>query len=67
MATGSLPSSLQLRVIGETGEAVLTFHDSFTAFKAALTEFVASVTLRCSPPPEGFNRRAVQIIEMGMP
>lgn len=66
MATGSLPSPLQLRIVGETGETVLTFHDSFTAFKTALSEFVASVNEGRSRLPANFNRRAVQIIEMGM-
>lgn len=66
MATGSLPSPLQLRIIGETGEAVLAFHDSFTAFKTALAEFVASVNEGRSRLPADFNRRAVQIIEMGL-
>ena len=66
MATGGLPSPLQLRLVGETGEVVLTFHDSFTAFKLALSEFVASVHEGHSRLPEEFNRRAVQIIEMGL-
>jgi len=66
MATGSLPSPLHLRIAGETGDIVLTFHDSFTAFKTALAEFVASVNEGHSRLPEDFNRRAVQIIEMGL-
>ena len=66
MATGSLPSPLHLRIVGETGEAVLAFHDSFTAFKTALAEFVASVNGGGSRLPADFNRRAVQIIEMGL-
>lgn len=66
MATGSLPSRLQLRIVGETSEVVLAFHDSFTAFKTALTEFVTSVKQGRSRLPETFNRRAVQIVEMGL-
>jgi predicted dehydrogenase len=66
MATGSLPSPLHLHIVGETGEAVLAFHDSFTAFKTALAEFVASVNEGRSRLPADFNRRAVQIIEMGL-
>jgi predicted dehydrogenase len=66
MATGGLSSPLQLRVVGEKGEVVLAFQDSFTAFKLALTEFVASVYERHSRLSEEFNRRAVQIIEMGL-
>lgn len=66
MATGSLPSPLQLRIVGETDEAFLAFHDSFTAFKRALAEFVVSVNEGRSSLPADFNRRAVQIIEMGL-
>ncbi len=66
MATGSVPSTLQLRIVGEKGEAVLVFHDSFAAFKAALVEFVAGVNEGRSRLSEAFNRRAVQIIEMGL-
>ncbi len=64
MATGSLLSPLQLRVIGEKGEVVLAFKDSFTAFKLALAEFIAGVHEGSSRLPAEFNRRAVQIIEM---
>lgn len=66
MASGSLPSPLHLRILGDTGEAVLAFHDSFAAFKTALAEFVASVNEGRSRLPADFNRRAVQIIEMGL-
>jgi len=65
MAAGSIPSPLQLRIVGETGEVVLAFQDSFTAFKSALAEFISSVHEGRSRLSEGFNRRAVQIIEMG--
>ena len=64
MATGSLLSPVQLRVVGEQGEVVLAFQDSFTAFKLALAEFIAGVEEGSSRLPEEFNRRAVQIIEM---
>lgn len=67
MATGSaIPVPLQLRLFGDRGDAILTFRDSFTAFKSALAEFLASVKVGQSRLPEGFNRRAVQIIEMGL-
>ena len=67
MASGTtVPSPLQLRIVGETGEATLAFQDSFTAFRTALAEFQASVTDGHSRLPEAFNRRAVQIIEMGL-
>ncbi len=67
MATGtSVPSPLSLRVVGESGETSLTFHDSFTAFRNALAEFFAGVKEGRSRLSEDFNRRAVQIIEMGL-
>ncbi|WP_375175151.1 Gfo/Idh/MocA family oxidoreductase [Pseudooceanicola sp.] len=64
-ASGSIPSPIQFRVIGERGEVTLTFRDSFTAFKTALQEFVVGVEEGGSRLPVEFNRRAVQIIEMG--
>ena len=66
LANGSLPSTLKLRIVGENAEITLTFKDSFTAFKLALMEFVAGVNEGYSRLPSEFNRRAVQIIEMGL-
>ncbi len=67
MATGTgVPSPLSLRVVGDSGEVTLTFQDSFNAFKTALAQFVASVREGRSRLSEDFNRRAVQIIEMGL-
>ena len=66
MAGGDIPSPIQFRVVGELGETILTFTDSFTAFKNALAEFVSGVHEGCSRLPEAFNRRAVQIIQMGL-
>ena len=66
VATGSLPSPLKLRIVGENDEITLNFRDAFTAFKLALTEFVGSVNEGHSRLPNEFNRRAVQIIEMGL-
>lgn len=66
LASGVLPSSLALRIVGENNETTLTFKDSFTAFKLALMEFIAGVNEGCSRLPSEFNRRAVQIIEMGL-
>jgi len=67
MATGTaVPSPLSLRVVGQTGEVSLGFSDSFTAFKTALAEFLASVEEGSSRLPDEFNRRAVQIVEMGL-
>jgi predicted dehydrogenase len=67
VALGSaILSSVQLRVIGEKGEVTLVFRDSFSAFRAALAEFVAGAVEGRARVPEEFNRRAVQIVEMGL-
>ena len=66
LASGSLPCSLKLHIVGENDEITLKFKDTFTAFKLALTEFIGSVNEGHSRLPSEFNRRAVQIIEMGL-
>ncbi|UWQ95894.1 Gfo/Idh/MocA family oxidoreductase [Rhodobacteraceae bacterium M385] len=67
MAAGTgVPSPLTLRVVGDSGETTLAFHGSFNAFRSALAEFVAGVNEGCSRLPEAFNRRVVQIIELGL-
>lgn len=66
MATGSTPAPLQIRIFGEVGELTLTFKDSFTAFKRALSEFAHGVKEGKSRLPDEFNKRAVEIIEMGL-
>ena len=67
MATGAqVPSPLEIRVVGARDEVTLRFSDSFGAFKAALAEFVAGVHEGHSRTSKDFNRRAVQIIEMGI-
>ncbi|MCB5411974.1 Gfo/Idh/MocA family oxidoreductase [Pseudogemmobacter faecipullorum] len=67
MTTGSsIPSPLTFRVVGEGGEVTLAFQDSFSAFRTALAEFLAGVEEGSSRLSQAFNRRAVQIIEMGL-
>ena len=65
MATGSIQTPIQLRILGEHGEVTLTFKDSFGAFKNALAEFLNSIKMGHSTLPMEFNQRAVEIIEMG--
>lgn len=68
MATGATtPSGLSFMITGDRGSTTLRFHDSFTAFRAALAEFVRGVHEGHARTSVAFNRRAVQIIEMGMP
>lgn len=67
MATGArVPSPIEIRVVGSRDEVTLRFSNSFGAFKAALAEFVAGVREGHSRTSKDFNRRAVQIIEMGI-
>tara|TARA_B110000008_G_scaffold238636_1_gene244998 strand:- start:49320 stop:50216 length:897 start_codon:yes stop_codon:yes gene_type:complete len=67
MATGTrVPSPLEIRVVGSRDEVTLRFSDSFGAFKEALAEFVMGVREGHSRTSKEFNRRAVQIIEMGI-
>ncbi|MBY8965033.1 Gfo/Idh/MocA family oxidoreductase [Algiphilus sp. NNCM1] len=56
---------LELRVHGERGWSALTFNDSFTAFRAALAEFLANVRSKFRKEGQDFNRRAVEILAMG--
>ena len=55
----------ELCFYGETGWSTLTFLDSFSAFRAALAEFLKHVRLDCRVDSQNFNRRAVEILEMG--
>jgi predicted dehydrogenase len=57
---------LSVRVYGERGWQERVFSDSFTAFKAALTEFIEGVRTRTCRSPFEFNKQVVSIIELGM-
>lgn len=54
-----------LRFYGDAGWGTLTFQDSFTAFRAALAEFLAHIQSEQGTDGQEFNRRAVEILEMG--
>lgn len=64
---GTLASGpMSIRVHGETAWKEMIFSDTFSAFKAALEDFIGGVksgTCRSSPI---FNRRVVSLIEMGV-
>lgn len=58
---------LSLRVMGETGWRDLTFADSFTAFRAALQDFVDGIRARDVRTAPAFVRRVVQVLQAGRP
>lgn len=57
---------LSIRVYGERGWHDLVFKDSFSAFKAALSEFVVGIRTKTCRSPHEFNRQVVSIIESGL-
>jgi len=57
---------ISLRIIGTLSETTLVFEDSFRAFKAALDAFTTGVRNNSNSSCSQFNRRTVEIVEMGM-
>jgi predicted dehydrogenase len=62
---GASAAPLSLRVIGDRGWRDLVFVDSFTAFRAALNEFVQGVLKRDVRIPPEFMLEVAGIIEAG--
>jgi predicted dehydrogenase len=56
---------LSLRLHGETGWCDLVFSDSFSAFRTALADFIRGIRARSVQSPLAFNRKAIEILEMG--
>lgn len=56
---------LELKFYGNTGSETLRFHDTFNAFKMALADFVQGIATRSVGSDPAFNRRAIEILEMG--
>lgn len=66
VATGVDSSApIAMRVIGARGWQDKMFHDSFTAFKAALQDFVDGIRSKSIRSPAPFNRKVVSLIEAG--
>ncbi|HET7483865.1 MAG TPA: Gfo/Idh/MocA family oxidoreductase [Solirubrobacterales bacterium] len=63
---GEVEAPIQLTVVGQRGEHVVVFEDSFAAFKAALERFVAVAKGEAEPIPEREVLRVVELIELGM-
>jgi predicted dehydrogenase len=57
---------LSIRVHGDRCWHDLTFKDSFSAFKAALIDFVEGIRTNTCRSPYDFNRQVVSIIESGL-
>lgn len=64
-ASGLSTSPIMINLAGKNGKRTLTFHDPFSAFKAALEVFVETARTRKNPIDKSFVRRAVEIIEAG--
>lgn len=56
---------LTIRVIGQRGWRELEFKDSFSAFKAALQDFVDGIVERSVKSPRRFNESVVELIAAG--
>ena len=65
-ALGPASSAITLRVFGDRDCRVMTFKDTFSAFKAALEHFVRIVRGRDEPPPRERLLRIVDLIEAGL-
>lgn len=59
-------SPIAIRVHGEHGWQDLIFRDSFSAFKAALADFIEGIVKKECRSPRAFNEHVVRIIECGM-
>lgn len=64
-ALGDVAAPISLRVVGETGWRDLVFADSFSCFRAALSEFVAGIREGCSRSDLDFLRQVVGLVECG--
>jgi hypothetical protein len=65
ISTGKAAAPIAISVYGERAAVRLTFHDAFSAFKAALADFLTSVRERRSMIARDETLRVVDLIEMG--
>ncbi|MES1927741.1 dehydrogenase [Salinisphaera dokdonensis CL-ES53] len=65
-AAGNAASPLVIRVHGSRAWKDLFFTDSFSAFRAALQDFVEGVETRTVRSPKARNERVIQILERGL-
>ncbi|MDB4577241.1 Gfo/Idh/MocA family oxidoreductase [bacterium] len=64
-ATGSANSAIRIHYIGESGELLTIFEDSFSAFKSALEEFVRQIRQSEEVIPSDHVSRVVSMLEAG--
>ena len=62
---GALRGPINIRLFGEADFRVLTFGDTFHAFRRALQEFVNAARSRRNPIERNFVRRVIELIEIG--
>ncbi len=62
---GKTACPISIRVFGDKSFKVLTFEDSFFAFREALRTFVTSIKNKKAPISEDFIYNVIQIIERG--
>jgi len=64
-STGTTGASIAISVYGRRGAVRLLFRDSFSAFKAALADFIVSANDKRGIIPQEATLRVVDLIEMG--
>lgn len=64
-ALGATASPIAIRLFGSKGYRVLTFEDTYFAFKEALRSFLVSIETKTPPIAPSFVREVVSIIERG--
>jgi hypothetical protein len=64
-STGTAGAGIAISVYGNQGAVRLVFRDSFSAFKAALADFIVSANNKRGVIPQEATLRVVDLIEMG--
>ncbi len=67
IALGDTQAEISIKVIGAKSTKLLTFSDTFSAFKAALSDFISGIRSNTIKSPKRFNEQVVDLIEKGMP
>jgi len=65
-AVGATPATIRMQVNGEKGMLDLNFHDSFNAFRNALSDFIDGIKREAVKSPPVFNYRAINLLEAGL-
>jgi len=65
-AVGATPATIRMQVNGEKGMLDLNFHDSFNAFRNALSDFIDGIERQAVNSPQAFNYRAIHLLETGL-